>query len=111
MTIGLALSLLAIVLAACTISYGSYAVQNGLNRGVVFYTEKPVFIGLAYLVLAVTRIVYGAMHDHFSWWWLAGAVVAFFIGPVIVLSELKEKTQIAGMFVTPLLIGAAFFVK
>ena len=111
MTIGLTLALATIILAACTISYGSYAQQNGLPRGSWFYSEKPVFIGLVYLVIAVTRIVFGAMNEHFSWWWLLGAVAAFFVGPVIVLSELKEKTQIVGLFGTPLLLAAAFLIK
>ena len=33
MTIGLVFALAAVVLAACTISYSAYAVQNGLPRG------------------------------------------------------------------------------
>ncbi|WP_448674121.1 hypothetical protein [Pseudoxanthomonas mexicana] len=111
MTIGLALALAAVILSACMISYSAYAEQNGLPRGRWFYTEQPVFVGMAFLAMAAARIVYGANHDHFSWWWLAGAVAAFFVGPPLVLSTLKYLTQIAGIVVTPLLLLAALFVK
>ena len=66
---------------------------------------------MAFIAVAVGRIVYGASDGHFSWWWLLGAVAVFFVGPPFVLSTLKHLTQIAGIVVTPILLLATFLVK
>lgn len=111
MTWGLALALGAIVFGACAFTYRSYAQMNNLPIGTFFYSEKPIFVGAACLVGAVARLFFGVSHDHFGWWVFVLAVFAFLGGPVILFSELKERSQAMSLVAGPICVIGSIFVR
>jgi phosphatidylglycerophosphate synthase len=111
MTIGLVLALLAISLACCITAYRITAIERGWSFGSIYATDRPTFIAMACIVLALVRIVFGAVNDHFGWWTLLLALPAWFVGSPVIINSLKEKTGPVALIGAPIAVIAASFVQ
>lgn len=110
MTIGVVLALLAIGLACALMPYGKVAIERGWPCGAIHSTDKPVFIGLSFIAVALGRLIYAIVHQGTSWWVLSLIIVSWFAVSPFVIDIFKVWTTTVVIIGAPLLLVVSFFV-